>query len=247
MHEPTSLPIDPETNRPVVPIDPATGRPVAEDQFNREQAFLLYATFCGDVERTAFALNVRPVDVLRVADEDAWNTKLGNIITLARSKKPGDVERAISRALNYVQAHRLRLLNERVLNRLIVMGAVELDSYFLRPSKTRKLPGGASLSDPKENGHPLSADRELSCRALADLATAIEKAQALTYQALHDTATDRTRRDAKNEGGDVDIQAMHSEIIKALNDTHGSKSPRGMLFDAQLETAKAIQERQGNA
>jgi hypothetical protein len=59
---------------------------------DRENAFLLYATFTGDLERTAHALNVRACDVLLMADEEKWNEKLKPILDLKKSTKPGDIE-----------------------------------------------------------------------------------------------------------------------------------------------------------
>ena len=41
---------------------------------DREQVFLLFATFAGDVEKTAHAAGIRAVDVLRVADEEGWQS-----------------------------------------------------------------------------------------------------------------------------------------------------------------------------
>lgn len=57
--------------------------------FDRAQVFLLYATFAGDIVRTAHAAGVRPVDVLRVADEEGWTAKLAPILELSKSQRPG--------------------------------------------------------------------------------------------------------------------------------------------------------------
>ena len=75
--------------------------PVSMDLINREialidreNAFLLFATFCGDVERTAGALNISGASVLKMAEDEGWLRKLHGIIELRKSNKPGDVERA---------------------------------------------------------------------------------------------------------------------------------------------------------
>jgi len=189
--------------------------------FDREQAFLLYATFCGDLEKTAHALNVRPVEVLRMVDKEGWNERLKSIIELKKSGRPGDIERAINRALNFVMAHRFRLFLERVLLRITGMGAEEFESYLL-------------MSENKDG-----AFRKLSTRALADLASAMEKAQALTYQALNDTAPERVKRktaeDDSTAGGE-----LHARIAKAMAEVKLSRSPRAALFDAQVSTAQAL-------
>jgi hypothetical protein len=78
-------------------LEAATHAKISESEapvkFDIEQAFQLYATFCGDVERTAHALNVSPVDVLRTADEERWSERLKSILELKKSARPGDIVR----------------------------------------------------------------------------------------------------------------------------------------------------------
>src|SRR5688572_19577276 len=124
---------------------------------DRENAFMLYATFTGDLVRTAASLGVRPMDVLRVAQEEEWDEKLKPILELAKSAKPGDIERAINRALNFVQSHRMRMIIERVIKRLTAMTPEELDEYLFTSSTAKD---GSEIS-------------KLSTRALADLASAL--------------------------------------------------------------------------
>jgi hypothetical protein len=118
-------------------------------------------------------------------------------------------------------AHRFRLFLERVLLRITGMGAEEFESYLL-------------MSENKDG-----AFRKLSTRALADLASAMEKAQALTYQALNDTAPERVKRktaeDDSTAGGE-----LHARIAKAMAEVKLSRSPRAALFDAQVSTAQAL-------
>src|SRR6266481_5737735 len=106
-------------------------QPDSTIRLDREQAFLLYATFAGDVERVAIALNVRAIDVLRIADEDGWIEKLKPIIELKKSTRPGDLERACNRALNFVQAHKFRMFIDRVIFRLAGLSADEFEEYLL--------------------------------------------------------------------------------------------------------------------
>lgn len=185
---------------------------------DRQNAFLLYAAFTGDVERTAHALNVRAVDVLAMVEQERWNEKLRGILELKRSGKPGDVERAINRALNFVQAHRMRMFLERIMQRLTGMTHDEIDEYLFtgKVSKTGDI------------------EKKLSTRALADLASALEKCHAMTYLALTDTAQDRVKR---NETQDASVSAsdMHLRIAEAMQKAGASVDPRAQLFDAQLE------------
>jgi hypothetical protein len=187
--------------------------------FDREQAFLLYATFCGDLERTAHALNIRPVELLRAVDEEGWNERLKGILELKKSNRPGDIERAINRALNFVMAHRLRLFLERVLHRVTGMTPEELETYLL----TKETKDGQF--------------KAISTRALADLATAIEKAQAMTYMALNDSAPERAKRktetDDSGSGGE-----LHVRIAEAMAKVKASRSPRGALLDAQIKAGE---------
>ena len=187
---------------------------------DREQLFVLFATFCGDAERTAHAADLRAVDVLRVADEEGWLERLKPILELKKSNRPGDVERAINRALNFSQAHRMRLTVERVLHKIAKFTDEELSEYMFTDVQTKT---GCKYS-------------KLTTRALADLASAMEKAQAMSYQALADTTQDRTRRkeqtEDENAGGDMMVR-----IADAMSKVRASTTPRAQLVDAQLTVA----------
>jgi hypothetical protein len=194
----------------------------SEIELDRQQVFLLFATFGGDVVRTAHAAGVRPVDVLRVAEAEGWMAKLGPIIELQRSQRPGDVERGVNRALNFAQAHRMRLFLEKILSRVCGMSEGELQDYiFTHREGKGQLPGA----------------KMLSTRALADLATALEKCQAMTYLALQDTANDRTRRKEQVTGDDTDAGALHLKIAQAMAEVKALRTPASGLFDAQIELA----------
>lgn len=205
------------TIEPKLPIE----QPLPE--FDREQAFLLYATFCGDCERTAHCLGVKPVDVLRVADDEAWNVRLQGIISLKKSNRPGDIERALNRAQNFVQAFRMRVFIERVLDKLSKLSSSELDDYVFNESADK-------------NG---DKTKKLTTRAIADLTSALEKCHALTYLALNDTVQDRTRRKEQASADDDSSAAgeLNVQIANAMGKLKASTSPRALLFDAQLAVA----------
>jgi hypothetical protein len=191
---------------------------------DRENAFLLYAAFCGDAERTAHVLNLSPATILKVAEDEGWLSKLRSIIELKKSTRPGDVERAMNRALNFVQAHRMRLVCERMIKRLANMTDEDLELFLMTGHV----------------GKEALAVKKISTRALADLASAIEKAQALSYLALNDTAQERIKRDehvdATTSGGE-----LHAQIAQAMNKIAMSNTPRAQLLDAQLVHAQEIQ------
>lgn len=203
-------------------IDASLPDPIDNNiKIDRENAFLLYATFCGDIVRTAAALGVTATVILQMADEGDWTTQLKPILELKKSSRPGDIERAINRALNFVQAHRARLFIERVLQRLSGMTDNELEEYLLKGTA--------------KDG---TAIKKLTTRALADLASALEKAQALTYLALSDTATERVRRKEEDSSGSAGD--MHVKIAEAMSRVRASSTPRAQLFDAQISIAQDI-------
>jgi hypothetical protein len=191
---------------------------------DREQAFLLYATFTGDIVRTAHALNVPEAAVLKMADDEGWQNKLGPILALKKSTRPGDVERACNRALNFVQAHKMRLFVQRVLHRVSSMNDGELEEYIFQSTASK-------------NG---DTSKKMTTRAVADLAVAMEKAQSLTYQALNDSAPERAKR--KENDGDSEVSAgdLHAQISAGLAAVRASATPRAQLFDAQLAQANEI-------
>lgn len=195
------------------------------EHIDRPNAFLLYAAFTGDIERTAAALNIRACDVLLMADEERWNEKLKPILDLKKSSKPGDVERAMNRALNFVQAHRMRLIIERVVKKLSGMDDDELEEYLFSEHALGK----------DGNKHMY---KRLTTRALADLASAIEKCHAMSYLALNDTATDRSKR--KEGGEEISAGDMHLQIARAMEEANQSQSPRAQLFDAQLAIGQQV-------
>lgn len=189
---------------------------------DRENAFLVYATFVGDLERTATALNIRSLDVVRMADEGHWMERMKPLLELSKSSKPGDVERVINRALNFVQAHRMRMVIERALNRLTGMSVDEFEDYIF-------------TSQEYDGKKGTSRVKRLSARALADLAAAIEKCHSMTYAALGDTAKERQQRD---EGSpETAANDMYLKIAAAATKVAADRSPRAQLFDAQLEIA----------
>lgn len=198
-------------------------------EIDRTQVFLLFSTFAGDVERTAHASGLSAAAVIDLATSCKWHDKLKAILALKRSSNQGDVERGLNRAMNFVQAHRLRLFLDRILLKLSMMDNDELDEYF--------------LTGPEIKG--ASKPKALSTRALADLASACEKCAAMSYQALSDTATDRAGRD-EGEGGGDSSGAIHAQIAAAMASIGKDLSPAGLLADAQLAVAKQIAPECGN-
>lgn len=193
----------------------------SDSLIDREQAFLLYSANCGDVVKTAAALNISSVTLLRVVDEEGWTAKLAPILDLIKSQKPQELERGINRALNFVQSHRFRLILERALRLMTNWTDAEMKENLLPETETK-----------------YGTVKKLSTRWAADFSTALEKAHSMTYAALNDTATERVRRkDETPEGSALDL---HARIAAAMSGAGGTKTARGLLFDAQLEVAADV-------
>lgn len=197
---------------------------VEDSKIDREQAFLLFATFCGDIEKTAHACGISAPAMLKVVDDERWTEKLAPILELKRSNRPGDIERALNRALNFVQAHRFRLFLERTMRIMLGWTEDQLKTNMV----TLKKHG-------TDKDGPITP--QLSTRAFADFASALEKAHALTYMALGDTAQDRTKR--KESGGETNIGDLHVALADAMAKAAASTSPRAKLLDCQLAVAEA--------
>lgn len=193
-------------------------------EIDRQQAFLLYAANCGDVEKTAHALGIPAVTLLKVVDEESWVSRLGPIMEKMKSHKPGDLERGINRALNFVQAHRLRLILERAVKVMTGWTDAEMQANLLQETCTK-----------------MGSSTKLTTRWAADFATALEKCHSMTYQALNDTASERVKR--KEESTDGSALDLHARIAAAMGSAGGTKTPRGLLFDAQLEVAADIAQK----
>jgi hypothetical protein len=199
-----------------------------EVTFDREQVFLLYANFSGDVEKTAHMAGVSPVDILRVVDEEGWAGRLAAIIHLKKAGKPGEVERGMNRVMNFVQAHRLRCSLERMIARLEQMTNDELYATCLVEEK-KKLPDGTLET----------VGYKLNCKHFSDLAASLEKVHMMTYYALNDSMPERARRNDKPDDA-VSATQLHAQIAEALAKVRNSKTPRALLFDAQLANANAL-------
>lgn len=204
---------------------------VTEEPINLDTnyVFQLYATFCGDVERTAAACGLQPVDVLRLADEEGWAEKLASIIKLKKSGRPGDVERAISRAMNFVQAHRMRLFLDRIVTKLTSLSEEEILKYMMTTTTKTSKDGTVSES------------MALNTRPFADLTASLEKVHHMLYMALADSPNERDKR--RDAGADEASAAdIHTAIADAMSKV--GKSPvRSKLTEAQL----AMVEEQKNA
>lgn len=185
-----------------------------------EQSFLLWCASNFDVAATAHALGISAVSLQRVVDDEQWIERVAPIVAKIKSQKPGDWDRAVNRAIAFTQGTRFRLICERVIS--------EMTNWTTEELRENLLP---------ENIGKMGSTRKISTRFLGDLASAIEKANAICFQALSDTSPERAKR---NDSAEVPVIDMHAAIAKCMGSVGDSKTPRKMLLESQLEQAESI-------
>lgn len=179
------------------------------------QAFLVFMAVIGSVERTAAALNVDPEFIAWLAEQEGWVAKIRRVSIMSKSEKPGDWERAQNRALCFVQAHRARLLMDRLITSLHNMEDDEFLAHFRTHSK-----------DGREG---------YSARFFSDLMAALDKAHSMSYAALGDSVGERLEREREDE--EATAGQIHAALIAALNAPNVQKLGSQALVD---EAAAAI-------
>jgi len=185
------------------------------------QCFLVYMSLVGDAEKTAAALDLDPKFVRDLAKDEGWDQKIQRVCLLSKGERPGDYERAVNRALCFVQAHQTSQLLDRLLTELR-----GLDGADLLDAVSVKTKFGSTYS----------------ARLFADITAAMEKCHQMKYAALGDTVKERDTR-ANSEGGDLNANDMHAAVISALNGVARSpESATQIIIDAQGATVKQLAE-----
>jgi hypothetical protein len=170
-------------------------------EVDAEQIFLLYATFCGNQERTAYAANIEVEQVQALEAKLGWRKRCQALIELHDSGHAGDVERAINRALNFVQAHKFRLFLENLVREYVSMSPEALRQSVVVEKRDK---GGCLLST------------AYNFKQFADLAVALEKVHWMTYQALCDCPADRVKRPQPPGEREQSSTDLHARMAKAL-------------------------------
>ena len=205
-------------------IAPVYAEDLSEHPMDLNQAFGLYMQFSGDVQRTAHALNVTPVDVLRAADRLGWAKKLEPLLEMKKSGRPEDCERSISRAMSFVQSHRLRVVLERVLARFYALSDDELYKICFSVKRIEKKDGTVEVTE------------SVNTKVFSDFAAALEKCHAMCSAALTDTATDRAARKDRPDDG-VNATQLHSIIAQAMAGGDPN-SPAAQLLQEQINSGE---------
>jgi hypothetical protein len=195
-------------------------------QADSEQVFLLFAAFSGDIFKCAHACDIAPEDITRMAERGNWMERIRALIELKKGEKGPDVERGISRAINFVQANRYRLILERVIRGLDHLSDEDLMDQFV--SKKVNKDGEVVVTG-------------VSFRLLADLATALEKTHWMSYQALLDAPQDRSGRREKVKDDGPGNEDVHAKIARALAGVT-SQDPVQQVQVAQAEQVAGLAE-----
>jgi hypothetical protein len=207
--------------------------PRAEEQYDpeqitldTEQVFLLYTTFCGETAKTSAALGVPERYVISLAEKEGWADRIKTIVELRKSKRPGDVERAINRAISFVQAQRYRGFLERVMQRMRLWTDQQLQD-FLVSSETVQT---KAMPEPETRV-------KVQSRALADFAVALQKCHEMCYMALNDTTPERGKRKESADDGELSLTAIHAQLARGMAQAE-PKTAAGQLMAAQISVAQ---------
>lgn len=177
------------------------GVPVQPAQVDEGQVFMLFASFSGDIFRTAAAAGIDPEEVTRLAEAGKWMSRIRGLLGLKQFDKSGEIERCISRAMNFVQVNFYRRVIDRMVRKLEKMTDEEVVDFIT--SKTYYDSGQLKSSTP-------------SAKVLADIATAMEKVHWMSYQSLVDAPQDRAGRREKVKDDGIGEDDVHAKIAKAL-------------------------------
>jgi hypothetical protein len=193
--------------RPIEGVDPA--------RVDEAQLFSIYATFCGDVFKTAAAAGITPQAVTEHAEANNWLERIRSLIDLKEKDNSGEIERSLSRSLNFVQVSRYRLCIERMLRNIERKSDDELMDMMV--TRTYDKEGNVTRVS-------------MSAKIFAEMATAMEKVHWMSYQSLMDAPTDRAGRREKPRADLELAEDIHAKIAKTLAGT--SVDPIGMLADS---------------
>jgi hypothetical protein len=176
------------------------------------------------VEKTALALSIEPDFVTWLAEQEGWAEKVRKVSVMSKGGKPGDWERAQNRCLNFVQAHRVRMLIDRVLLELVKLAPEQLERR---------------LTSYNKDGKPLG----VSARFFSDLTAALDKVHLLSYYALGDSVGERIKRNDEGEG-DRSVNDIHAALIQALNSPNiGHETAEALVLEARAAISSEQTER----
>lgn len=179
---------------------------VNKNPLDVSQIFQTWITFGGDVRRTSVALNIDEITIENLIKMEGWGEKLKqwNEIKDGGSQ---DAQVALNRAINLVQAHRIRSILDKIIGVLSSETGEQLVARFTVANKN----GG-----------------EFKARCLTDLVKAVESAQLMTARALGDTAANRPDPEGK-KGSSIALN-----VLAAMNAADASDLGAAELVRQEL-------------
>lgn len=162
--------------------------------------FMVFVHFAGDVDRASYSLGVPPDALREVSQAYGWDAKLKKAIG-SNSASGGELQRSVNRAINLVQAHRLRSIVDQLVQEY------SADSAKLTALVTVNTAKGSYVD----------------MTPVLNLAKAAQVAQDMTYRALGDT-TDQTQRDERPENGGKDLSMALLKALETADRTPGLSS-----------------------
>jgi hypothetical protein len=160
---------------------PANIVPIDKNGIDVIQVFTTWVAFMGDADKTAVALDLDPVFIKNLATIENWQAKLKAWNDISTGD-PREVQVQINRAINFVQAHRLRTVLDKVTGKLHAMTPDQLIEALTVPTKYGS---------------------EVKTRALTDLVKAAETVQLMSCRALGDTVGERPGDEGKTKGSEI--------------------------------------------
>ena len=169
---------------------------VDTSRVDQARAWMCYAAFSGDVEKTSISAKIPAAIILALEHDFDWPTKLKR---LKSGAGVSDAEKTANRAVNYLQAQRMRDILERSIQ--LLESPEELVRLLVK-FKFMKEGDVVGL--------------EVSPKAVLDLTKALESAQNMSYRALGDKLP--TQADTVNEKDKGVTSSMSSvrDVIAAL-------------------------------
>ena len=178
-------------------------------RINHVQAFYTFINIGGDLPKVALALNVDLASLQSIALTENWEQEYKKLKEAA-GDDVGDHHLKVNRVINYVQAHRLRLITDSVISHLATLKPEDLIILL-----TTSGPNGSSFS----------------VRPITDLAKSAEVAQLLTYRALGDSVAQKTE--------DGDASSKSKKIVLDVGRAMAAAEDLGLDSMAVVQKALA--------
>lgn len=200
--------------------------PIIVGNMREADAFMIYAMYCGDIERTAYALALPKLLVFDLAKKYDWFEKIGPILALKKEEmNTGDIERAVIRNRNFLQAHTVRRIIDSVIHDMGSKTQAELMEmlYIERLDKNLNVIG-----------------RTFSTKPITDLVSAMEKLHWMCYQSVCDSVQERMKRRETGEDKDETVTDIHAAISKAMANLGKENDPGALEAEGLKEDADHI-------